>query len=386
MTDFSVLPWSWIESQQALEEALARWLQQDLIGIDTEFMRTNTYYAKPGLLQFATRDEVCLVDPLTVDDLSVLAPLLAASHITKIMHAMGEDIELLHHECGQVPVEVFDTQVAAAFLGLGPSLGYQALVSDQLGEELDKSETRSDWLKRPLTDQQIDYAIKDTHFLIELYDRLQAALQEVSLYDTVMDEGRLLVEQNIASWQQSDNAYLRLRGGWDLSTRKQRLLKELVQWRDTKARSVNLPKPWVFSDVQLLQIAQHECRNTHALWKLEGVKPKSVKRFGEELCALVCEFNDNAESSEPFEPIPKPLKGREMELYKRLKALVGQVAKDQGIAAQILGSRKMLERVVVDVLRGGKDTLPSEFHGWRKPVVGELLLQEAMAWREQAAC
>lgn len=352
----------------------------DVIGIDTEFMRTNTYYAKAGLLQFATRDEVCLVDPLAVDDLRVLAPLLVNSSQTKVMHAMSEDVELLHHLSGEVPVQVFDTQIAAAFLGLGPALGYQALVSASLNEELEKTETRSDWLQRPLSQRQLEYAIKDTHFLIELYDVLAKDLHARALYQSVMDEGRLFIEQNVAAWKFSETAYLRLRGGWDLSLSKQKLLKALVSWRDAQAREKNLPKSWVFSDAQLLQIAQKECRNVHALWKLDGVKPKSVKRFGEDLCAMVRDFKPE---DEHFEPIPKPLRGREMEAYKSLKSVVAGVAKEQGIAAQLLGSRKMLERVVMKVVRQRQDALPEEFNGWRKPLLGAQLLDTAQQWRNK---
>ncbi len=383
MTDFEHLPWHWVDTQAELESWLARWSDVDVIGIDTEFMRTNTYYAKAGLLQFATREEVCLVDPLEMDDLSVLAPLLANPAQTKVMHAMSEDIELLHHLSGHVPVQVFDTQIAAAFLGLGPALGYQALVSKQLDEELEKTETRSDWLQRPLSQRQLDYAIKDTHFLIELYDALAQGLESRGLYQSVMDEGRLFIQQNVAVWQHSDHAYLRLRGGWDLSLSKQKLLKVLVSWRDAQAREKNLPKSWVFSDQQLVQVAQKECRNVHALWKLDGVKPKSVKRFGEALCAVVREFDPHASTGGDFEPIPKPLRGEELALYKHLKSVVGKVAEEQNIAAQLLGSRKMLERIVMNVLRQQRDELPEEFNGWRKPLVGAALLQAAQAWRER---
>ena len=380
MTDFSHLPWFWIDTQADLEKCLERWKDVDVIGIDTEFMRTNTYYAKAGLLQFATRDEVCLVDPLAVDDLRVLAPLLVNSAQTKVMHAMSEDIELLHHLSGEVPVQVFDTQIAAAFLGLGPALGYQALVSASLNEELEKTETRSDWLQRPLSQRQLEYAIKDTHFLIELYDVLAKDLHARALYQSVMDEGRLFIEQNVAAWKFSETAYLRLRGGWDLSLSKQKLLKAIVSWRDAQAREKNLPKSWVFSDAQLLQIAQKECRNVHALWKLDGVKPRSVKRFGEDLCAMVRDFKPE---DEHFEPIPKPLRGREMEAYKSLKSVVAGVAKEQGIAAQLLGSRKMLERVVMKVVRQRQDALPEEFNGWRKPLLGAQLLDTAQQWRNK---
>ncbi|MDX1452915.1 MAG: ribonuclease D [Oleiphilaceae bacterium] len=370
MTDFSQLPWHWVDTQQALIEWVEKWADLSVIAIDTEFMRTNTYYAKPGLIQFATPSEVCLVDPLEIEDLSVLSPLLTNSDQTKVMHSMSEDIELLHHICGVVPVQVFDTQIAAAFLGLGPALGYQALVSSQLGEELDKSETRSDWLQRPLTAQQLDYAIKDTHFLIELYDALAPQLEQKDLYQSVIDEGRLLIEQNVAGWLHNDDAYLRLRGAWDLPPRKQQLLKKLVSWRDRMARDHNLPKSWVFSDAHLLQIAQKETRNPHALWKLDRVKPKSVKRFGDTLCQLVRDFEP---TDAPFRLVPRPLKGREMELYKRLKKLVARVAEREGIAAQILGSRKMLERVVIDLYRDKGEALPEEFNGWRKPLLGEPL-------------
>lgn len=357
-----------INDSEALSDFVELALKESVVAIDTEFMRTNTYFATPGLIQLAVANKVYLIDPLEIDDLTLLSPLLESESVVKVLHSMSEDIELLFHACHARMTKPFDTQVAAAFLGLGPSLGYQKLVFEVLGHELDKSETRSDWLQRPLSDSQLGYAAKDVEYLLVLYKALAVQLSEKGYLEAVLEESNALVQQFFQSWDKPEDAYLKLRGGCDLKRSNQALLRELVMWRDRVAQSKNIPKPWVFSDNNLITIADRKPSNLSELKRMKDIQHKSIKRHGEMLIDIIADFQM---SDENLRPIDKPVRGRELDYYQRLKAIVAQAAKESGIAVQLLGSRKMLEKVVINVRRYGERTLPPEYQGWRKKWLAE---------------
>ena len=166
---------SWIASDDELARAVASW--PALIGLDTEFLRTNTYFPVPGLYQVAAGDEVCLIDPLAIDDWRPFTQYLSSPGTMQIMHACQEDLELLHHHLGVTPTNIFDTQFANAFISEDFSLSYAALVARLLQVELPKHETRSNWLQRPLSDEQLRYAVEDVVYLVPLYERLRDEMQ-----------------------------------------------------------------------------------------------------------------------------------------------------------------------------------------------------------------
>ncbi len=361
-----------INDQKALEDQIEVWLTEDVLAIDTEFMRTNTYYAKPGLIQIADSKGVYIIDPLLVTNLKPLAALLSAPDIVKIMHAMSEDIELLYHATGVLTQSVFDTQIAAAFLGYGASLGYQSLVSEVLGYPVDKSETRSDWLKRPLTDKQLEYAAKDAEYLILLHKKLEAALIEKDLLNAVFDEAACILVQTKRSWDQPENAYLKLRGAYELPLDRQKVLQGLVIWRDQKAQTDDVPKPWVFGDKHLIQFAEYIPTSINQIKNIKEIKPKSIRLYGE---GLLNELESvQKDVGRDFVAIDYPVKGDELQLYKKLKEIVSDVAENTGIAAQSLGSRKMLEKAVMHVVRHNNSELPFEFSGWRKSLMADRFL------------
>ena len=226
----------WVTTPEQLQERIASWLTQDLLAIDTEFVRTRTYYAQPGLIQIADRQGAYLIDPLQLTDLSSLGVLLRAPGPLKILHSMTEDILLLQRMTGAVPVNVYDTQIAETFLGASSSLSFQRFVQQSLGILLDKSETRSDWVARPLSDEQILYAAQDVVYLLAAVQKQLEQIRANNLYDAVLEECADWVQQIIDSELDVDSAYLRVRGGWDLNRLQQRILKHLVRYRDQRAK------------------------------------------------------------------------------------------------------------------------------------------------------
>jgi len=380
ITDKSVDGYRLIVSQDELGALVNGWLQEPVVSIDTEFMRTNTYFSKPGLIQIADSQGVYIIDPLKVTNLHPLGELLCSDKVIKVMHAMSEDIELLYHATEVKAQSVFDTQTAAAFLGYGASLGYQKLVGDVLSIELDKSETRSDWLKRPLTDSQLSYAAKDAEYLLYLYEKLKSALLSKQLLAAVFDEVASVIDQTILTWEQPENAYLKLRGAWELSLDSQRLLKALVEWRDGLAIKENIPKPWIFNDSLLIKIAEDKPSSLGQLKRYKGMQFKSLRQFGEAVIEFIESYSPGS-AGDDFVLVDHPVKGPELDLFKKLKRVVAEVAEHSGIAVQLLGSRKMLEHLVIHCYRKNKTQLPESYSGWRKGYLGEkivAILEEAV--------
>lgn len=372
LTSAEAPPYTLITDFNELLALASTWQNVDAIAIDTEFIRTHTFFAEPGLIQIADGEGVYLIDPLAIKDLSPLIPILENPNIIKIMHSMSEDVGLLFHSVGAQISCVFDTQIVAAFLGIAVSPGYQNLVSDVLGVELDKGETRSDWLQRPLTSSQLHYAALDVIYLLKLYQELKSKLIDAGYFEALFEETNFLVEQVFSAWYHPDLAYLKLRGGWELSENSQRLLQKLVAWRDQMALQENLPKPWVFNDASLIEIARIRPKNVIQIKQVKELKSRSYRQFSERLITLIESFDNGNSADDPlnFQLIDAPVKGDELKVFRKLKTALTGVAKETGIPAQLLGSRKMLESLVIHCYRHGNEGLTEEFSGWRRPLLG----------------
>jgi ribonuclease D len=179
----------WIDEPEALSARLRAWTGQPLVGLDTEFIRERTFYPQLALVQLSVPGEVLLVDPLAPGVAGALVPLLQDRAVTKIMHSASEDLQALARGCGALPAPMFDTQVAAAMAGLGASLGYQKLVEQVTGVALEKGETRSDWLRRPLSESQLKYAADDVLHLHELHAALEPKLRAHGRLDWLTADG-----------------------------------------------------------------------------------------------------------------------------------------------------------------------------------------------------
>lgn len=360
-----------ITDAKRLEALVSQWQESEYLAIDTEFIRTSTFLAQPGLIQIADTQGVYLIDPLALQDLSPLVAVLENPNIIKIMHSMSEDVDLLFHSVGAKISRVFDTQIAASFLGLGPALGYQNLVVEVLSVELDKGETRSDWLQRPLTQSQLHYAALDVVYLLKLYDVLKPRLQEAGYFNALFDETNFLVSQVFSAWESPELGYLKLRGAWELNEPTQRLLQALVVWRDATAFRENIPKPWVFNDASLIDIVRLKPAVPADLKRIKGIQGKSIRRFSEELISTIEKFD--VDLSVQFKMIDAPVKAEELVIYRRIKSEVAKISKQTGIPTQLLGSRKMLESLVIHCNRIKNKTLTTEYLGWREQIMGDNL-------------
>jgi ribonuclease D len=351
---FANLAPMWVANQADCDRALAELKHSDVIALDTEFVRRKTYFAELGLIQIASRTGVYLFDPTASYDDAGLGLLLKNPQQRKVLHSVGEDLEVLRDRFGAPPGPIFDTQIAASLAGLGAMQSLAKLVQSLLGEVLDKSETTSDWLKRPLSAAQIEYAATDVRVLLPMFDLLNLKLAELGRTEWVAEDcARVFDKANVNATDAQPHH--KIKSTHYLAEESQRKLWRVLHWREAKARARNLPKSWVLDTQAAFEIAERLWRDeNHFQRELDTKAPKSSKR-GPELWSLLNQPSDDA----GFEPAPRPLSAVLNERYKTLRSEVEARAAKLELAPELLATRRMLESRVL----GKPDT--DEWLGWR---------------------
>lgn len=354
----------WVADSDHLTRCCQGWAEQPLIALDTEFIRTDTFYPRAGLIQVADAEAVYLIDPLAIEDMSALKALLEDASVLKVGHALSEDLELFASQYGCVPRPLFDTQVGCAFAGQGLSLGYQRLLETFFDQNLDKGETRSDWLQRPLTEAQKAYAALDVVFLAPIYQRLAAVLGEDRRYAWVLAECEAMGQRARTS-EDPQAAYLKFRQAWKMRPEQLAVLQVLAAWREREARRANKPRNFVLHNTTLNAVAQRRPDTLAGLAQMERMRRSTLSRHGRTLLQLVQEA-----SRQPTpEPPPRPLGGPQQKLLRRLRREVEAVAQEWQIAPELLARKKDLEALV----RVEGKSLPEGLGGWRSELLGERL-------------
>lgn len=365
----------WIKSSQQLSECAEYWLGLPAVFLDTEFQRNKTFYPIPGLVQLADDKNCYLIDPLTIDDFSPLAEILTNPNIVKVMHAAAEDIEIFDILMAVEPEPLFDTQIAAAILGMDISIGLQRLLRELLSVELDKQETRSNWLQRPLTASQEYYAALDVAWLPSVYSLQQKALVELNRQDWVYQDSKAIVATHIAE-QSADLAtyYKRFSQMWNAEPEKLAALRDLCIWREKTARKRNRPRTWVLQNQIILQIIEHWPQSPDDMQQLieksRRIKPSDVLKL-----AKIIQNSQQSVAESPPEPVLRSLGTAWNRPIRRLKQLVKNIAKAHKICPELLCTKKDLENLVRWHLEGNKQ-MPAFTTSWRKQIIGDLLLSE----------
>ena len=332
--------------------------------LDTEFHRERTYRPQAALIQIAWSGDLVLIDPLAVD-LEPLAEVFGAGGLM-VAHAAGQDLEVLEHCCGRVPERVFDTQIAAGFVGLGtPALS--SLYESEIGWKPPKADRLTDWLVRPLKPSQLDYAAGDVMHLLEIHDRLSARLGEFGRQVWAEAEFELLLERNRRG-QRPEDAWSRLKEVRHLRRRDLPVVRSVAMWRELRAAKVNQPVRHVLSDVVVVSIAQAAPRTTKELAAVRGVGEGVARgRLGSAILEAVA---DGLESD--WRPPPK--RATRSDAADRLRPAVGlvtswvsQLARDRKIEPSLLATRADIEALI----RGDADARLAR--GWRSEMVGEPL-------------
>lgn len=342
------------------------------VAIDTEFARTNTYYPIVGLVQIYDGDRCYLIDPLEVKNIEPLAELLADESVVKVLHACSEDVEVFCDALDVVPAPIFDTQIAAAILGVGFSMSYQKVVQHYCDVLIPKEETRSDWLARPLTHAQLEYAALDVTHLLDVYECQQQQLQETERTSWMAEECATLAD-DIPTQIDPDDYYHKVKNLWRLDGKQLFTLQKLCAWRERTARERNLPRNRVVDEKSLYQIAALGLSDRKAFRDQGGVTSRQLKAHADELEALIDEI-DSA-SPDDFPPlvtkVGSPVSSK---VVRALKEVVEETAAQVNIAPEMLAKRRHLEQLVRSGKNGNEYELPRALTGWRETIIGEALL------------
>lgn len=348
-------------------------LGMDHVAMDTEFIRFNTFYPIFGLLQISDGETNYLVDPLTVKDLSSLKKLMESETVVKVLHSCSEDLEVFVRYLDCVPRPLHDTQLAAGILGQGFSMSYQALVARLTGDHLPKDETRSDWLQRPLSEAQTRYAALDVAYLPRIFEQQTAELQEKDRQAWAAEETEQMLS-NVFENSDIENYYLRVKSAWKLEAKELNLLKQLCVWREQEARDRDIPRNRIIADKLLYGLARSGAKG-NAEFDQSGLSKGQIRRYGETLIQLIQMANQMDVTKWP-EVLERPVASESRDLLKKLKIRVDERAEQLGCAAEILAKKKQLEALLRCKDANGRYRLPSDFQGWRKTVIGELLLDD----------
>jgi ribonuclease D len=351
----------WIDTPAALASVIADASQVEAYAIDTEFLRERTYYPKLALVQINDGTRTVLIDPLAVS----IEPLreLLESDAVAVFHAADQDLEVLEIACGTIPKRIFDTQLAASFLGFStPSL--LSLADQVLSVRLSKGDRLTDWTNRPLTAAQRAYAASDVTHLLELRRLLVDELVSVGRADWLEDELEI-VRTRPRGQHDPRRAWWRLKDGRVLRGQDRLIAQELCAWREKRARSEDRPVRFVLADLAVLAIAQAKPTSVAALSNIRGVDGRATKS------SIAKEILDIVESASKL-PISELLQPEVEDFDRRLRpaltlvsAWIGQLAQDARIDQAILATRSDL----VEFLRHDEDAKLR--HGWRASILGE---------------
>ena len=354
-----------VKQSQRLAEICQQASHKPFLMLDTEFVRTRTLYARLGLIQMFDGETLALVDPVEIDDLTPLWDLLKNESVTKVLHACGEDLEVFQHYAGCMPTPMIDTQIMAAFLGYGLSTGFAKLVSDYLGIDLDKGEARTDWMARPLSEKQLNYAAADVHYLLPMFEKLKAELAETQWEAAAYEESELAVRKR-EKQPDAEKAYLDIKNAWQLNPKQLAILKMAAKWRLEEARKRDLAVNFVVHELSLWKLARFGLRSKEQMLK-EGFDPREVQRHGGKLLR----FTYLADDLEPAE-YPKEI-SRLMDypgykqIFKLLKDEVKLASEQSGLMPEFLSSKKQLNQLLSWKWKknAAPEFKPETLNGWR---------------------
>lgn len=361
----------WISDNQSLAQYCAQWQNLPFVALDTEFMRVDTFYPIAGLLQVSEGERAYLIDPLLITDWAPFAMLLQAPQVVKVVHACSEDLEVFLRLTGSLPAPLFDSQIAAGYLNLGFSMGYSRLVKAVLDIDLPKGETRSDWLKRPLSETQVSYAAEDVLHLAQVYRELQTKLSPEK-YQWVLEDCADMVN-NLGREIAPEDAYRDAKLAWKLSRAQLAVLRELCAWREREARARNQPRNRILREHSLWPLAKTQPDNLQSLARIEEMHPKTVRQDGEFILDLIKGAAAIPASQWP-DALPEPLPIEASSVLKKLRAIGQREAERLDIAPELMLRKKILEALLKSGYPTGPYELPESLTGWRRELMGQALL------------
>ena len=334
-----------IQTQVQLNTFVEQIQNKPILAIDTEFMRRRTLYPEVALIQVFDGEHLALIDPLAELSLFDFWQVLKDPAVLKVLHSPSEDIEVFQKYAGFVPAPLFDTQFALQLLGEGNCMGFALMVKTLLGIEIDKSESRTNWLQRPLTTKQLDYAAADTFHLLPCFELIIDRINKADLFEIVLDESELIA--NKRAFQTPDELlYKDIKNAWQLKPHELAVLKELAIWRRNKAIRKNLALNFVLKEHNMTEIAKRGPSSLNALRQIPGVESIEVNRSGVEI--LKCIEKAKAIAVDEH---PQALKrlidfANYKQTAKDIKQKITKVAKANAIPEDVMASKKQVNQLI----------------------------------------
>ncbi|WEI17997.1 HRDC domain-containing protein [Acinetobacter proteolyticus] len=358
-----------IQQQQDLAVLLKQMEQCSVYALDTEFIKVDTLYPKLGVCQLNLNGQILLLDGAALDLSNFWPKIFAAQQ--NIFHACGEDIDLIYHYADQKPLNnVFDTQVALAFLGHGLQVSYQNALKTCLNIEIEKDQTRSDWLARPLSQEQMCYAANDVIYLSKLADALKTDLKAKGLYQYVLEDCQNLTKE-IAMETPLAELYTDI-GNYRHSRRELMQLQQLSIWREQITKALNQPRSFILRNSTMIDLVEKNPRNNFQLARIKDIRPHIVREHGKTILDLL-------KFLPPEEEWPlrmaKPIKSNSKEVAPKIDALIESVVLQTGIPKEVLLRKKWMNAIYEHVVfHLDEQSLPSYLMGWRYDILTQPLI------------
>jgi ribonuclease D len=368
-----------VVDNQRLRQLCDQWKTTSHLAIDTEFMRVSTFYPKSGLIQVGEAGKNFLLDPLLLTEWQPFVEILTDPAIVKIIHSCSEDLVLFYSEFKCAPSPLFDTQRAAAFLGFGFSMSYLNLVLKLMDIVLEKSETRSDWLRRPLSADQILYAALDVAHLPDLYTELKGRLQQKGYFDYFRSDcdQLSLVAKNAEDPAVWEEIYLGMGAAWRLNREQLGVLKRLCVWREQTARSRDKPRTWIARDADLIELAEKRPADRAQLGQIKDISRNLQHQDSSAILALIAGSSPvAAHEAERVDGLP--LTQEQRRVLKRCQHQIEQLAESTGIASELLARKKQLVQLIHlnpdSASAGAQIRWPASLEkAWQRPLIQECL-------------
>lgn len=367
-----------ISTPHELEKLVARARQTDSVGLDTEFVWERTYYPRLGLIQLALSDEDChLIDPLAVKDLSPLGALLADKNVIKILHDAPQDLAILSRVTKSDPQNVFDSQIAAGFSGLPSTISLGDLIQVLLDIKLSKSETRTNWLNRPLAEKQVEYALDDVRYLRALRILLltRIIVPEIKLW--LQEELDLLNVPSAYNAVEDYDRFSKIKGAATLDRSSLAILQELAAWREREARKIDRPRGHVITDKALLGIVRQKITNQEGLEQSGLLSAKKFKRYGQSIITRTKRGLATPGQDYPGVKRPVRLSTKEKAVFERLQNFIRLKCEMQGLDPHLVGSISELRQLAKNLNNPGSPLPPHLTYGWRKTFLEEFFRQRS---------
>ena len=362
-----------IIKDQDLKEILQKIDANGRFAMDLEFIPERSYHPVLCLVQIATDEETFIIDPLKVQNLHELWKRVADPGIQTVLHAAVQDLDLIFTLSSLVPHNIFDTQIAAGFAGLGYPAGYGKLLQQLLGITIAKSESFTDWLERPLSESQIEYAREDVCHLLPMADKLSQTLKEQGRLNWALEEFRVYSNERRYLRTEKDQ-FTRVKGASSLNRRGLAVLQRLCEFREEEAERINRPARSILSDATLIELSRKPPASVNDIQRIRGIRSDQVKSFGKQAIETVNAALALPQDQWPVWPAARTTPKRELLVGDILYALLKVISYQSNIATELLATRDDVQYLVRLVKENRLDNADfSLLKGWRHEMAGRML-------------